>query len=42
MNDLFKQIPTQFKILWGLGIALQIAVVGVLVWAVIKLVQHFT
>jgi len=40
--DLFKQLPWQFKIAWVVGGILQLTIVLVLIWAVVRLVLSYT
>lgn len=41
-KELSRSVPTTFKVIWVGGALVSLSLTGVCVWAVIKLVTHFT
>ena len=41
-DNFWGEIPWQIKAIWTGTIALGVVVVGVVIWAIFKLINHFT
>ena len=42
MDNFWKEISWQFKAIWAAAIGLGIVLVGFIIWAIIRLINHFT
>lgn len=41
-GELWREIPAFIKVLWAITAMVSLAITGVMVWAIIALVLHFT
>ena len=42
MKEFWKEVPLIFKVIWSLMLGLGMIVIGLLIWAIIKLVLYYT